>query len=140
MVWALSLMHLKNLVHNDIKPDNILLDKDEKGLIFPVITDFGVVHVLDSADAIKSMKIVRLNAATKSYAAPEVLQCLPQNTQKTFGKSSDVFSVGIVCVEMYTRKNAWDKFNEEQVIKGSVQVTKWNLSWETKRLKTNFLR
>jgi serine/threonine protein kinase len=111
-------MHAKNFVHNDIKPDNILLDKDEKGIIFPVITDFGVVHVLDSADKIKGMKLVHLNAATKNYAAPEILKCLKERVSKTFGKSSDVFSVGIVCLELYSRRRARGKFDEDQVIKG----------------------
>jgi hypothetical protein len=124
MTWALSLMHAKNLVHNDIKPDNILLDKDEKGVIFPVITDFGVVHVLDSADKVKSMKIVRLNAATRNYAAPEVLDCLKNHAADRFGKASDIFSVAIVCLELYTRKRAWEKFNEDKVINGALPTRK----------------
>lgn len=71
--YAFKVMHIKGIIHNDIKLDNILLDKDNEEPVFPVVTDFGICTVLNDVDVIKGFEIAKINGATPSYCSPEVL-------------------------------------------------------------------
>ncbi|XP_031277494.1 LEAF RUST 10 DISEASE-RESISTANCE LOCUS RECEPTOR-LIKE PROTEIN KINASE-like 2.3 [Pistacia vera] len=83
------------IVHFDIKPHNILLDKD----FYPKISDFGLAKQSNQKESIISM----LNArGTVGYIAPEVI-C------RNFGgvsHKSDVYSYGMMILEIVgARKN-----------------------------------
>lgn len=141
MAYALNLMHLKDFVHNDIKPDNILLDKDEKEPLFPVLSDFGIVHIMNSAIVIKGMNTVNVNGVTLHYAAPERLQAANYKRPVPSTKPSDVYSFGIVLLEILSRKSPWQgSFNREEVIKGMRPVINWNYPRENPVVKTNLIK
>ncbi|KAL3525479.1 hypothetical protein ACH5RR_013851 [Cinchona calisaya] len=77
------------IVHFDIKPHNILLDKD----FCPKISDFGLAKLCESRESILSMNCAR---GTIGYIAPEVF-C------RNFGgvsHKSDVYSYGMVLLEI----------------------------------------
>lgn len=77
------------ILHFDIKPHNILLDKD----LQPKISDFGLAKLCHSAESIISMVEAR---GTVGYISPEVFS-------KKFGgvsSKSDVYSYGMVVLEM----------------------------------------
>ncbi|KZV34582.1 hypothetical protein F511_23217 [Dorcoceras hygrometricum] len=77
------------ILHFDIKPHNILLDKDMK----PKISDFGLSKLCPNRSSIVSMQIAR---GTAGYIAPEVF-C------RNFGDvshKSDVYSFGMMVLEM----------------------------------------
>lgn len=77
------------ILHFDIKPHNILLDKDLK----PKISDFGLSKLCPNRSSIVSMQEAR---GTAGYIAPEVF-C------RTFGDvshKSDVYSYGMMVLEM----------------------------------------
>ena len=77
---ALEVCHQRNIIHRDIKGDNIFVDD---GGIFK-IGDFGVSRTLDSTSHVKSIK------GTPNYIAPEV------HMGKPYDKSVDFYSLGIV--------------------------------------------
>jgi serine/threonine protein kinase len=118
--WSINQMHMKGFVHNDIKPDNVLLDSDEDEPLFPVICDFGIVQILDSADVVKGMVVKKIKGATLQYASPEIISFFLKKTtvyNPTF--KSDVYSVGILAVMVFTRHNPWpDSFNPKKVLEG----------------------
>ena len=45
---AINEMHMKQFVHFDIKPDNVLLE-EIGGMLSPVITDFGISRLVDAS-------------------------------------------------------------------------------------------
>jgi eukaryotic-like serine/threonine-protein kinase len=77
--------HEAGLVHRDIKPSNILVMEDDTAKII----DFGVVH-LSGTQSITGQK------GTWQYMAPEQLDMKPVS------RSSDIFSLGVVCYESLT--------------------------------------
>ena len=86
---GLAAAHAQGLVHRDIKPANILL---EHGAERALITDFGVVRVLNEA-AITAGSVI---AGTPEYMSPE------QASGRLTDTRSDLFSLGSVMYAMLT--------------------------------------
>jgi len=82
--------HHHNVVHRDIKPQNILLDKDN--VIH--ITDFGIAKIFSTTGITQTGSTV----GTPEYMSPE------QAMGKKIDAQSDIYSLGIVIYEMLTRK------------------------------------
>lgn len=88
-------IHSKNIVHCNIKPENILISMD--GQI--KISDFGLSKQINLQDKYREMSGVK---GTKLWMAPELLEyeSFLTNTFK-----SDVFSAGCVFFNFLTRGN-----------------------------------
>ncbi|KFK33259.1 hypothetical protein AALP_AA6G351300 [Arabis alpina] len=80
---------ISRIVHFDIKPQNILMDKD----LCPKISDFGLAKLCKNNESIMSMLDAR---GTAGYIAPEVFS---KNCGGVSHKS-DVYSFGMVVLEM----------------------------------------
>ena len=84
VVLSLRYLRLNNILHRDIKPDNLVFDK--KGYLN--LTDFGI------SKKVKNNKIIKDKSGTPGYLSPEVL------TGKNQTFSSDYFSLGIIIYEL----------------------------------------
>jgi formylglycine-generating enzyme required for sulfatase activity/tRNA A-37 threonylcarbamoyl transferase component Bud32 len=89
---ALKAAHEKNIVHRDIKPDNIMFRAD--GSV--VLMDFGVARSVDSAAT--QVTQAGMIIGTPQYISPEQAQ------GKNIGTYSDIYSLGIVFYEMLMGK------------------------------------
>ena len=78
LVNTVNTCHSNNIIHCDLKPDNIVLD-DVKN---PILIDFGHAINLESS-------FYRFLRGTDGYQAPEM-------KQGTFGYFTDVYSLGII--------------------------------------------
>jgi serine/threonine protein kinase len=117
IIEAINLMHKKGYIHNDLKSANFLLDGDTNEPLYPVITDFGIVQILDSANIANGFKIRNLKAGTPDYCAPEVLISF-RNNEMIFNYKTDIYSFGIILIELFTRSRPWKNYNRDAVIQG----------------------
>ena len=85
---GLKYAHEQGFIHRDIKPHNILLDKD----FVPKITDWGMSKVL--ANEVKKSSIAGFSL---SYAAPE--QVSPSEFGRT-DERTDIYQLGVVFYEL----------------------------------------
>lgn len=83
---AIGYVHAQGILHCDIKPDNILFRADGSA----VLTDFGIARELDKVSKNKTV------AGTPHYMSPEQAQ------GQKLGKTSDIYSLGILLYELLT--------------------------------------
>lgn len=93
---ALDYIHAHNVIHRDIKPSNILLVDygDEAPRARAKLTDFGIALTED----IERLTAVGTTTGTAAYLSPE------QAMGGDVGYSSDVYSLGLVLLECFTRR------------------------------------
>ena len=96
---ALDYAHSKGIIHRDIKPANVLLRSQTKHItldeplpldVEPVLTDFGLVRLLDSTMHTTTGSV----SGTPAYMSPE------QSRGEKVDKRTDIYSLGIMLYEM----------------------------------------
>jgi tetratricopeptide (TPR) repeat protein len=107
--WGLHCLHELGLVHQDIKPGNVLMGTDGKTAlqeVRPRVTDYGLTRARAAAgetfstDPSRSI-LVSSSGGTPAYWSPEQAAGLPI-TRKT-----DVWSWGVSVLEMFTGEVTW---------------------------------
>src|SRR3954447_1759312 len=86
---GLAFAHQHELVHRDVKPQNVLLNGDGEAKV----TDFGIARSLDVEHGVTQTGTV---LGTSNYLSPE------QAGGKPVGPATDVYSLGVVLFELLT--------------------------------------
>lgn len=119
---GLAHAHAANVVHQDVKPSNVLLD--EHGA---KITDFGIANLGKSEmneGAISSVRgrgtmVATVVGMTPLYASPEQLATLRKNkptAKDAITRASDIWSLGLTLLETLTGKASWQPGHVDHVL------------------------
>ncbi len=96
---ALTLAHSSSLVHRDIKASNVVLARNERGEIKPVLLDFGLVKLIDEVGP--GLTSSRTMLGTPTAMAPEQMRGEPVDAR------TDVYALGLLAYHMLTGQPAF---------------------------------
>lgn len=82
--------HSSNIIHRDIKPQNVLIDKHK----ICKLTDFGIAKIFQETN----ITLTGMAVGTPEYMSPEQAEGQALDTQ------TDIYSLGIVIYEMLTKR------------------------------------
>ena len=88
IIDALEYLHLLNIVHRDIIPENLLIDKINKKISLKLI-DFGISNTYNMEN------LLITPCGTASYAPPEM-----HKGERYYGLLTDIWSAGVVLYAM----------------------------------------
>jgi serine/threonine-protein kinase len=91
---ALAYAHSQKMIHRDVKPANLMLDRDHR----VVLTDFGIAKIVTGAQFTASGGMV----GTPAYMAPE------QGLGDAGDERSDLYSLGVILYQLVTGRLPYD--------------------------------
>ncbi len=90
---ALGAAHSRQVIHRDLKPQNVMLTRREGGRDLVKILDFGLAQILDHTEG---SGLVGPSAGTPGYVAPE------QIAERPYDHRTDLYSFGAMAFEVVT--------------------------------------
>ena len=101
-------IHDNKIIHRDLTPDNIFIDKNNK----IKIGDFGVSKIMTTFNNYAKTQIGKLN-----YLAPEILK------GKDYNNKLDIYSLGCIIYELFTLNEYYaDKVIDEKECKINLEI------------------
>lgn len=116
---ALYYLHLHDILHRDVKSQNIILMMTSEGKITAKLTDFGVAVALgftlstsggSQAAAVKNKNTEAVGS--KRYMAPELILAEELVGGVQYTPAVDVYALGITANEMFTRQPPFEGLSD----------------------------
>ena len=142
LVNVIEYLHIKmNISHNDLKPDNILLDKDYhiKLIDFSTAKIHGKIYDKSTGKFIKSENYISKEIiGTVEYLSPEMIN----HTIKDY-RTNDIWALGIIIYTIYNGESPFKGKNDyctcEKIKKGVYSFLNINIPKEAKDLINHIL-
>ena len=99
LLEALGHMHALDMVHRDLKPDNVLLAR-EGGVLVPKLADFGLAKAAQPIGGFASTRIV---AGTLAYMAPELFE----GDVSAVHPAADLYAFGVMLHVLVSGQPPW---------------------------------
>ena len=112
MVKGLRCLHRMEMIHQDLKPDNILIDSHDSIKII----DFGSTKIAGLAE-IQTIKAQQTILGTANYSAPEYFKGQQGNNR------SDIYSLAVIIYEMLTGQLPYGEISIERADKKQFHYT-----------------
>ncbi len=113
MLSAMAHAHAQGLVHRDVKPANIMIQRFGSDEVVKVM-DFGIAKIF-GMEAVRTATSAKMG--TLAYMSPE-----HSRNPRSFDARSDVFSLGIVLYEMLAARLPFDADSEYELTRQIVTL------------------
>jgi predicted ATPase len=90
---ALDYAHRQGIVHRDVKPSNIMIDREGNA----VVTDFGIARMVSGRDAGRQITETGVTVGTPDYMAPEQVK-----GDSDVDHRADIYALGVILFQMLT--------------------------------------
>eukprot|EP00931_Biecheleriopsis_adriatica_P053373 TRINITY_DN3122_c0_g1_i1.p1 TRINITY_DN3122_c0_g1~~TRINITY_DN3122_c0_g1_i1.p1 ORF type:complete len:754 (+),score=167.44 TRINITY_DN3122_c0_g1_i1:28-2262(+) len=123
--FGMSYLHAVNIVHRDLKSDNIMLvSKTNPGDVSAKISDFGLAfstrQSLASTRASMISSSAKKQVGSAAYMSPENLRMKLGVDDLAGWKKNDIYSYSIVLWELLTQKIPWEGITDLAHLSGRV--------------------
>ncbi|KAG8733278.1 hypothetical protein FRC11_007454 [Ceratobasidium sp. 423] len=105
---GVSYLHRVGMVHGDIKGANVLVTEDGTAKL----TDFDYARLGGNS----LIALTEDSGFTPRWGAPELLQDVPPK----LAYASDVYSLGMIIIEVVTTRQPWDHLHRDQSVVGAL--------------------
>jgi serine/threonine-protein kinase len=106
IVDALGYAHAQNVVHRDVKPDNVLIAGRHA-----MVTDFGVAKAVSEATGRNQLTTAGVALGTPAYMAPEQASAEPHIDHR-----ADIYAVGVLAYEILTGQLPFTGTSQQQIL------------------------